>query len=164
MSGSLNAPTPLSFYCSHRLSPLNSTASFVRCKARFEAVRHSGKMDTRKKKLVAKKLAARKSWDMKNELLGPKYPKKKQKNNNKSVESSLLGEQVNLILSRLNHPRNTCQTHSLVTGCGLGLDLVVVVVVVVRMVVAFNWMYTSFIGIVVVETACMHLTGCTHLL
>ena len=58
---------------------------------------------------------------MKNDLLGPKYAKKKQKNN-KSVESSLLGGQVNLILSRLNHPHNTCQTHSLVTGCGLGLD------------------------------------------
>ena len=82
-------------------------------------------MDTRKKKSVAKKLAARKFSDMKNELLGPtKYAKKKQKKNNKkSVESSLLGEQVNLILSRLNHPRNTCQTHLLVTSCGLGLDL-----------------------------------------
>ena len=127
MSGSLHAPpTPTSpFIVPRCLSPLNSTAPFVRCKARFEAVRHSGKMDRRKKKSVAKKLAARKFSDMKNELLGPtKYAKKKQKKNNKkSVESSLLGEQVNSILSRLNHPRNTCQTHSLVTGCGLGLDL-----------------------------------------
>ena len=61
MSGSLHAPIPTSpFIVSHRLSPLNGTAPFVRCKARFEAVRHSGKLDSRKKKSVAKKLVARK--------------------------------------------------------------------------------------------------------